>query len=99
MEQKTGTRRRRMIGTVTSVAGLKSVVVAVTRRVQHPLYRKYLNRTRRYMAHDEAGECGVGDTVQIEESRPLSARKRWRVTRTLHKAVSTEQTSNQEGTP
>lgn len=90
-------RRRRMIGTVTSVAGRQSVVVAVTRRVQHPLYRKYLNRTRRYMAHDEAGACGVGDTVQIEESRPLSARKRWRVTKTLQKAVSAEPASNQEG--
>lgn len=97
--EATRTQRRRMIGTVTSVAGLKSVVVSVTRRVRHPLYRKYLNRTRRYMAHDEAGACGVGDTVQIEESRPLSARKRWRVTKTLQKAASAEQTSNQEGTP
>ncbi len=86
-------RRRRMVGVVTSVAGAKSVVVAVTRRVQHPLYRKYLDRTRRYMAHDEAGVCGVGDRVQIEESRPLSARKRWRVIRTIEKAESAEETT------
>lgn len=73
------------------MAGLKSVVVAVTKRVQHPLYRKYLNRTRRYMAHDESAVCGLGDTVRIEESRPLSARKRWRVIKVLQKAISAEQ--------
>lgn len=99
MEGQNRSKRRRMVGTVTSVAGQKSVVVAVTRRVQHPLYRKYLDRTRRYMAHDASGACRVGDTVQIEESRPLSARKRWRVTKTLQKASSAGEVSNQGGAP
>jgi len=86
--------RKRLIGLVTSVAGKKSVVVSVKKRVQHALYRKYLDRTRRFMAHDEAGTCGVGDQVEIEESRPLSARKRWRVLRILQKATITEAVAN-----
>lgn len=87
---ETGRRgyRKHFVGTVTSIAGHKSVVVSVTRRVQHPLYKKYINRTRKFMAHDESCACSVGDIVEIEETRPLSARKRWRVIRTLQKAAT-----------
>lgn len=75
-----GTRRRVVQqGTVTSVAGAQSVVVQVDRRVVHPRYHKYISRRTRFMAHDERGECAVGDVVEIVSCRPLSARKRWRV--------------------
>lgn len=89
-------RKKRFVGTVVSIAGRKSVVVAVTRRVMHPLYKKYIDRTKRYMAHDERLECQVGDTVQIVESRPLSARKRWRVSKVLEKAVGAQADSGGE---
>jgi small subunit ribosomal protein S17 len=87
-QQVVNKTRRRFTGEVTSVSGAKSVVVAVKKRVLHALYRKYLNRTLRYMAHDEASTCGVGDTVVIEECRPMSARKRWRVVKTVEKATA-----------
>jgi len=73
---------------VTSVAGLKTIVVQVSKRVLHPVYRKYITRKVRYMAHDEASACAVGDEVRIEECRPLSARKRWRVIRTAKAAAA-----------
>lgn len=57
----------------------KSVIVEVTRRVMHPLYKKFLGKRSRFMAHDEGNECKVGDKVRIVESRALSKRKRWRV--------------------
>jgi small subunit ribosomal protein S17 len=57
----------------------KSVMVEVTRIVRHPLYKKYIRKRSRFMAHDEKGECRVGDKVRIIETRPLSKRKRWRV--------------------
>jgi small subunit ribosomal protein S17 len=80
MEQETTVRRKRQVtGTVTSVSGLKSIVVAVSRRYEHPKFHKYITRVTKYMAHDEHSKAAVGDTVVIEESRPLSARKRWRV--------------------
>jgi small subunit ribosomal protein S17 len=78
----TARKKRRFNGVVTSVAGLKTIVVQVSKRVLHPVYRKYITRKVRYMAHDEASACAVGDEVRIEECRPLSARKRWRVIRT-----------------
>src|SRR3954451_2170019 len=64
----------------------KTVVVAVEDRVQHPLYGKTIRRTQKYKAHDEANSCGVGDRVQLMETRPLSATKRWRVVEILEKA-------------
>ena len=77
-EPKTGHRKVRT-GLVVSNKMDKSIVVAVVRRVRHPLYKKYFNKTKKYMAHDENNECSVGDTVRITETRPLSARKRWRL--------------------
>jgi len=73
-------------GLVVSDKMDKTVVVAVEDRVKHPLYGKVLRRTARLKAHDEQNECGVGDRVQIMETRPLSATKRWRVAEILEKA-------------
>jgi small subunit ribosomal protein S17 len=74
----TGHRKVR-VGLVVSNKMDKSIVVTVVRRVRHPLYKKYFNKTKKYMAHDENNECSIGDTVRIIETRPLSARKRWRL--------------------
>ena len=71
--------RRILQGVVVSDSGDKSVVVRVDRRVQHPLYKKYIQRSKKYMAHDLDNHCQVGDKVRIQECRPLSARKRWEV--------------------
>ena len=72
-------RKRTLVGVVVSDKMDKTVVVEVTRLVKHPLYKKYIRRKKRFMAHDERNEYQVGDRVQIIESRPLSRRKRWRV--------------------
>ena len=79
-------RRVRQQGTVASVSGLKTVVVSVERRVKHPRYDKFINKRTKFMAHDEDG-CGVGDLVEIVSTRPMSARKRWRISRVVRKAV------------
>jgi small subunit ribosomal protein S17 len=64
----------------------KSIVVAVERQVAHALYKKYFRRTTKLMAHDEKQEAGIGDTVKIMETRPMSARKRWRLVEIIEKA-------------
>ena len=64
----------------------KSIVVAVQRRVPHPIYKKYFKRTSKLMAHDEKREAGIGDLVRIMETRPLSKNKRWRLVKILEKA-------------
>ncbi len=74
-------------GVVVSDKMSKTVVVAITQQVKHPLYKKYIRRTRKYFAHDERNECGVGDSVRIIESRPLSKKKRWRVQQIIRKAL------------
>lgn len=76
-------RRQRLVGRVVSDKMDKTVVVAVERVVTHPLYGKKFRRTKRYKAHDEGNRCRVGDVVRIEESRPLSREKRWRVVEIL----------------
>lgn len=78
-------RRNTKVGRVVSNAMQKSVVVAVDRLVRHPLYVKTIRRTSKFMAHDEGNECSVGDKVLIEESRPISKRKRWIVREILEK--------------
>ena len=78
--------RKSQVGVVTSSAMQKSVTVAVDRLVKHPLYKKTLRKTSRFLAHDENNSCQVGDRVRIIETRPLSARKRWRVAEVLVKA-------------
>ncbi len=79
-------RRKVRVGTVVSNKMNKSIVVTVVRRVRHPLYKKYFNKTKRYMAHDETNDCRVGDTVRIVETRPLSANKRWRLETIVERA-------------
>jgi small subunit ribosomal protein S17 len=64
----------------------KSIVVSVERRVPHPLYKKYFRRTTTLMAHDEKSEAGMGDTVKIMETRPISKLKRWRLVEIVSKA-------------
>lgn len=78
--------RKQRTGTVVSDKMDKTVVVAIVNRVKHPIYGKTVNRTKRLKAHDEKNECGVGDTVRIMETRPLSRDKRWRVMEIVAKA-------------
>lgn len=76
---KTAPRRTRKVGTVVSAKMQKTVVVEVTRTVRNPRYGRFQKRSERFLADDRAFGCQPGDVVQIEETRPLSARKRWRV--------------------
>ena len=78
--------RKAREGLVTSDKMDKTVVVEVEDRVKHPKYGKVIRRTKKYMAHDEANACGVGDRVLLAETRPTSATKRWRVAEILEKA-------------
>jgi len=83
--EKRGLRKTR-IGNVVSNKMDKSIVVAIERKVAHPLYRKYFKKTTKLMAHDEKNECNVGDRVKIMETRPLSKLKKWRLVEVLDKA-------------
>ena len=74
------------VGVVTSNRMNKTIVVSVERRVPHPLYRRIVTKTSKFMAHDEKNACAVGDTVAIEETRPLSRHKRWRLQSIIRKA-------------
>ncbi|MGE5480805.1 MAG: 30S ribosomal protein S17 [Chloroflexota bacterium] len=78
--------KRVLQGVVKSNKTDKTIVVSIVRQVAHPLYKKYYKSTKNVMAHDEANECKIGDTVKIEESRPLSARKRWRLAEIVQRA-------------
>ena len=80
-------RRNTKVGVVVSNSMQKSVVVAVENLVQDPMYQKYVKRTSKFMAHCEENNCGIGDRVIIEETRPLSKRKRWNVSEILERAV------------
>ncbi|HEX9656438.1 MAG TPA: 30S ribosomal protein S17 [Bacteroidota bacterium] len=79
-------RRKIRIGKVVSNKMEKSILVAIERKVPHPLYKKYFKRTTKLMAHDEKREAGIGDTVRIMETRPLSKQKRWRLVEIMEKA-------------
>jgi small subunit ribosomal protein S17 len=95
---ETVTRRRaKKVGVVTSDKMDKSVVVRVDRTVRHKLYERYVKRSARFMAHDEQNQCMVGDTVEIVESRPLSLRKRWRVSRIVRRAGGGKATAATQG--
>lgn len=78
--------RKTRVGTVVSDKMDKTIVVAVKDSVQHPLYKKIMKRTVKFKAHDEKNECGVGDRVEIMETRPISADKRWRLVQIIEKA-------------
>ena len=78
--------RKTRIGIVTSDKMDKTVVVTIQDRVKHPLYSKIVDRSVKYKAHDENNECGIGDKVEIMETRPLSKDKRWRLVNIIEKA-------------
>jgi small subunit ribosomal protein S17 len=78
--------RKEVIGKVTSNKMDKSIVVSIERRIKHPLYGKFLRKTKKYVAHDENNECNEGDVVQLMETRPLSKSKRWRLVKIVEKA-------------
>ena len=84
-EVKKTSKRAEKIGIVSSDKMMKTVTVRVDRLVKHPIYRKYVKKRKKFMAHDEMG-AKIGDKVKIVETRPLSARKRWRVVEIIHKA-------------
>lgn len=86
MEQISRGYRKTRIGEVVSDKMDKTIVVAIKTKVRHPLYGKMVNRTRKFKAHDENNECGIGDTVKIMETRPLNKDKRWRLVEIVEKA-------------
>jgi small subunit ribosomal protein S17 len=77
--------RKERTGLVVSNKMEKSIVVAVRRKVKHPIYGKFVNKTTRFVAHDEKNECSEGDTVRIMETRPLSRHKCWRLVEIVEK--------------
>lgn len=85
MEVKVSNKKQR-VGVVSSNKMDKSITVLVERRIKHPMYGKYVKKSKKFMAHDEANEANIGDTVKIEESRPLSKRKKWKLIEVLEKA-------------
>jgi small subunit ribosomal protein S17 len=84
--EETRNSRKSLIGTVTSRSGDKTIKVTYFYKIPHPLYRKEIKRKTVVHAHDEANDCGLGDKVEIMETRPLSKLKRWRVTQILERA-------------
>ena len=85
MAEVRGMRKTRT-GVVVSDKMDKTIVVEIRTRVKHPLYGKIMNRTTRFKAHDENNECGIGDTVRVMETRPLSKDKNWRLVEIVEKA-------------
>ena len=85
MAEVRGMRKTRT-GVVVSDKMDKTIVVAIRTRVKHPLYGKIMNRTNKIKAHDEENQCGIGDTVRIMETRPISKDKRWRLVEIIEKA-------------
>ena len=78
--------RKTRVGKVVSNKMDKTIVVQLTTRVKHPLYGKYIQQTSKIKAHDEENACGIGDTVRVMETRPLSKEKRWRLVEIVEKA-------------
>ena len=86
MTENTRAFRKTMVGQVVSDKMDKTIVVAIEDSVRHPLYKKTMKRTYKLKAHDENNECGIGDTVEVMETRPLSKDKRWRLVEIVEKA-------------
>lgn len=78
--------RKERTGKVVSNKMDKSITVQVDRKLKHPVYGKFMRKSKKFMAHDDKNECGIGDTVRIMETRPLSKKKRWRLVEVLAKA-------------
>ncbi len=87
MSSEKKSNKRTLVGVVVSDKSDKTIVVTVETLIKHPLYEKYINRRKKFMAHDPNNECKIGDKVQIIEHRPLSRRKRWHLDKVLEKAV------------
>ena len=81
-------KRKELSGIISSSKMDKTVVVKVARKFSHPIYKKYINRTKKYYAHDPNNLCGLGDSVIIEESKPVSKLKRWRIKKVQEKAIN-----------
>jgi small subunit ribosomal protein S17 len=90
-EQTTKPNKQRKVGQVVSTKMAKTIVVEVTRRVSHPLYKRIVQQRKKFYAHDEKGEARKGDVVRIVESRPLSKLKRWTLEAIVRRAVSVEE--------
>ena len=78
--------RKERVGIVSSNKMEKSIVVSEVKRSKHPMYGKFVSKTKKYVAHDDKNECNIGDTVRIMETRPLSKTKRWRLVEILERA-------------
>lgn len=78
--------RKQKVGVVTSNKMDKTIAVSVERRLKHPIYGKFVKKSRKFLAHDEKNDCNIGDLVRIVETRPLSARKRWRLIEVIERA-------------
>ncbi len=78
--------RKERVGVVTSNKMEKSIVVSEVKRVKHPMYGKFVLKTKKYVAHDEKNDCNIGDTVKIMETRPLSKTKSWRLVEIIERA-------------
>ena len=85
MEIKRNLRKER-IGEVVSNKMNKTIVIAVKTKMKHPMYGKFVNKTSKFYAHDEENTCGVGDTIRIMETRPLSKTKKWRLVEIIERA-------------
>lgn len=88
--EQRNTRRKVLVGEVVSDRMQKTIVVEVRRRVRHPRYEKVINKFKKFYAHDEKQEARVGDIVRIEESRPLSRLKRWRLVEIVQRGTAVE---------
>ena len=78
--------RKERIGIVTSNKMIKSIVVSEVKKVKHPVYGKFVLKTKKYVAHDEKNDCNEGDTVKIMETRPMSKTKKWRIVEIIERA-------------
>ncbi len=86
MTENSRANRKTRMGVVVSDKMDKTIVVAIKEKKKHPMYGKTINTTKKYKAHDEENSCGIGDTVEIMETRPLSKQKRWRLVEIVAKA-------------
>jgi small subunit ribosomal protein S17 len=84
--ENTRNLRKEVVGVVVSNKMEKSIVIAVKRKEKHPIYGKFVNKTSKFIAHDEKNECNIGDTVRIMETRPLSKNKCWRLVEIIERA-------------
>jgi len=78
--------RKERVGLVVSNKMDKSITVSIERKVKHPMYGKFVKKNTKFMAHDEANDCAIGDTVKIQETRPMSKNKKWRLVEIVERA-------------